>query len=63
MTGKQFREKFKVRMCTKCCATCIYGRDLCDDGAYNCVHPELEGECIVTSAEDVCDAWNGTKEK
>lgn len=61
MTEKEFREKFSVRMCDKCCATCRHGRDLCDDGAYDCVHPLLEGgtvtDCIVTSAEFVCDAW------
>ena len=57
MTEKEFRRRFSVRMCAKCCATCKYGRDLCDDGAYDCVHPHLDGDNMVTSAEDVCDAW------
>ena len=57
MTGMEFKEKMRVRMCEKCCATCKHGRDLCDEGAYDCVHPCLEGDSIVTSAEDVCYAW------
>ena len=32
MPEKEFREKNNVRMCEKCCATCAYGIDLCDDG-------------------------------
>ena len=57
MTGPDFKEKMRLRMCEKCCATCKHGRDLCDDGAYDCVHPHLDGDFIITSAECVCDAW------
>lgn len=57
MTEQEFREEFSVRTCGKCCATCKHGRDLCDDGVYDCVHPALEGDSILTSAECVCDAW------
>lgn len=46
-----------VRQCDKCCATCKHGRDLCDDDVYDCVHPKLEGDYIVTSSSYVCDAW------
>lgn len=60
MSEQQFREKFKVRTCTKCCANCLYGRDLCDDGMYNCVHPELE-EPILNYGEDVCNGWMSRK--
>lgn len=63
MLEDEFRKKFNVRMCEKCCATCRHGRDLCDDGAYNCLHPLIreEGESILTSAESVCDAWEGCR--
>lgn len=57
MTGKEFAEKYNRRMCEKCCASCIYGRDLMCDGAYDCVHPDLNGDSIITEAESVCDAW------
>lgn len=59
MTENEFREKFMVRQCDKCCATCKHGRDLCDDDVYNCVHPKLEGDYIITSSSYVCDAWEG----
>lgn len=57
MTEDEFRKKFNVRMCDRCCASCRHGRDLCDDGAYDCVHPKLDGDNIIVSAESVCDAW------
>jgi hypothetical protein len=61
MTGKEFREIRKVRPCEKCCATCKHGRDLCDDGLYQCVHPDMAicGDYIYTDGTDVCDVWEG----
>lgn len=59
MKEKEFIEKHNVRTCGKCCATCKHGRDLCTDGVYDCVHPDLEGESIIVSSESVCDAWEG----
>ena len=57
MNEKEFREKHNVRQCEKCCGNCAHGRDLCDDGMSQCVHPDLGDESIITSLDDVCDAW------
>ena len=61
MTGKEFRVIRKVRPCEKCCATFKHGRDLCDDGMYQCVHPDMAicGDYIYTDGTDVCDVWEG----
>lgn len=61
MPEKEFREKNNVRMCEKCCATCAYGIDLCDDGIYSCKHPDLAGDYIMTSSESVCNAWTSNE--
>lgn len=61
MNEKEFREKNHVRHCERCCGNCAHGRDLCDDGVSECVHPDLGDEfpthSIITSLYDVCDAW------
>lgn len=57
MTDEEFKDRYRVRICNRCCASCKHGRDMCDDGAYYCVHPALEGESIIVSSESVCDAW------
>ena len=56
MTSQQFKEKHGVRSCERCCANCRYGRDLCDDGVVECVHPDLE-ESFYSDLSGVCDAW------
>lgn len=57
MTLQQFKEKYGVRSCEKCCANCRYGRDCCDDGIVACVHPDLE-EYFYSDLSGVCDAWD-----
>lgn len=60
MNGKDFRERHNVRQCERCCGNCAHGHDLFDDGASECDHPDLGDELnrsIITSLDDVCDAW------
>lgn len=57
MTYGEFREKYRVREVEKCCATCRHSIDLCDDGAHECHHSDLDGDYIINKAEDVCDVW------
>lgn len=59
MTCGEFRKRYNVREVERCCATCRHGRDLCDDGAYECHHADMEGDYILNFAEDVCDVWEG----
>ena len=61
MTLQQFKDKYGVRSCEKCCANCRYGRDLCDDGVVECVHPDLE-ESFYSELSGVCDAWSNMAE-
>ena len=57
MTVEEFKEKNNVRSCVKCCATCSHGRDLCDDGMYECAHKDLDGNSMYTGAYSLCDKW------
>ncbi len=58
LSAKQFKEKYIVCQCQKCCATCKHGRDLCDDGCYQCKHPALDDDdMLFTSESMVCVAW------
>ena len=58
LSAKQFKEKYIVCQCQKCCATCKHGRDLCDDGCYQCKHPALDDDdMLITSESRVCTAW------
>lgn len=58
LSAKQFKEKYIVCQCQKCCATCKHGRDLCDDGCYQCKHPALDDDDrLFTSESMVCIAW------
>lgn len=62
MNGKEFREKNNVRQCERCCGNCAHGRDLCSDGASECIHPDIDDAfptrgSIITSLDDVCNAW------
>ena len=63
MTCREFREKHRVGGVEKCCATCRHSIDLCDDGACECHHPDLEGDYIINLGEDVCDVWEGKERK
>ena len=57
LTDEQFKEKYLVRRCEKCCATCKHGVDMCDDGCYWCKHPAVKNESLYTSESMVCAAW------
>lgn len=57
MTAEEFKDRYRVRECNRCCASCRHGRDLCDDGVCQCVHPKLDGDSLYTSLDSVCDAW------
>lgn len=57
MKVEEFKKKHNLGECDKCCATCRHGRDLCDDGVSECVHPDLEGDSMITDMHDVCNAW------
>lgn len=61
MKWTEFRQKFHVRACEKCCESCKHGH--IDERDTNlCEHPELdEGEGFATCLSDVCDKWEGFK--
>lgn len=63
MPEEEFRKKFHVRQCKKCCGTCAHSIDCMDDGVYNCVHPHLKsvGEYLLVRESDVCDLWRELK--
>lgn len=57
LTEEQFKEKYLLRQCEKCCATCKHGVDMCDDGCYWCKHPLVKDDSLYTSESMVCAAW------
>lgn len=58
LTAAEFREKYIVVQCEKCCATCRHGVDLMDYGCYQCKHPSIkDGVQVFTTMSDVCVAW------
>lgn len=56
--AEQFRKKHNHRPAERTCANCKYGEDCGDELCLDCLHPDA-GERLVTSAEYVCDAWEG----
>ena len=59
MTAKEFSKINNLRDCERCCSTCRHGRDLLDDGIYQCVHGDLDDAplSLYTDAAKVCDKW------
>jgi hypothetical protein len=58
MTAEQFKKANNLRGCEKCCSTCRNGRDLLDDGVYQCVHVDVDKtKGLFTYADQVCDKW------
>ena len=61
MKWTEFRQKFHVRACEKCCESCKHGH-LDERGTNLCEHPDLdEGDEFATCLSDVCDKWEGFK--
>jgi len=63
MTTFEFKKKFNLRTCEKCCSNCKHGHDLMDEGMSECTHPKMDGDTIITAMEDVCDVWEGKERK
>ena len=59
MTQEEFKKKYNVRRCEKCCGNCVHSVDKMDDGLQDCVHPLLKGTDLVVLESDVCDLWKG----
>lgn len=61
--AEEFRKKYGLRRCEKCCATCKFG-EIGYDGSVECLHPDLGGvqEYVYGTWQFcVCDAWKKAK--
>ena len=60
MSAKDFRARFILYQCHKCCGTCKHGVDMYD-GCYQCKHPAVnDDDTLYTSESMVCLAWEAT---